>query len=283
MKTAPLVCALALAGCAAPALFPRDTQDAASLAAAETAFAAHSVREDMRAAFLAHFADDGVTVRSGWVNSNAFLKDRPAPPIVLDWRPAYVETARSGDFGLSTGPWKLTPKARPQEPGYGQFVSIWKREAGGEWKVAVDLGIAHEQAALWDRPLEAVTVRDGGMPVAGGIGTAEARFARDARIHGTRIAYRRNAADNLRFYRDGFVPLLGREQSLASPALVEEQPVYAIERMETARSGDFGYARGSYAAASAPTVPRGYFLRVWRLEAGEWKIALDVTNPAPGS
>ena len=118
------------------------TDGPASLAAAETEFGRHSVREDMRVAFLAAFADDGVFVRNGWTNSNAYLRDRPAPPIVLDWHPQYVEVAKSGELGLSTGPWKITSKADPTLPAsHGQFVSIWRRVGTGPWKVEVDLGI----------------------------------------------------------------------------------------------------------------------------------------------
>ena len=107
MKTLAFATA-ALAAAACTTVRPIDPP--ASLAAAETAFAAHSVREDMRVAFMAAFADDGVFVRNGWTLATASLKDRPAPPIVLDWRPVYTEVARSGELGLSTGPWKITSK-----------------------------------------------------------------------------------------------------------------------------------------------------------------------------
>ena len=56
--------------------------------------------------------------------------------------------------------------------------------------------------------------------------------------------------------------------------------VWRVEASETARSADFGYARGSYAAASAPDKPLGYFMRVWRFEPPAWRIVLDVVNPA---
>src|SRR3954469_11663458 len=103
MKTSPLVASLALAACALPA--PMADTDRLSLAAAESAFAAHSVREDMRTAFLANFADDGMFVRNGWLVSNTYLAGQKAPPIVLDWKPVYTEIAPSGELGLSTGPW----------------------------------------------------------------------------------------------------------------------------------------------------------------------------------
>src|SRR6202162_2571913 len=110
MRIVATFVAIALAGCAQHASRSSSLDIPAPLAAAESAFAAHSVREGMRAAFLAHFADDGVLVRDGWTNGNAYLAGRPDPPIVLDWRPVLAEVAASGEIGLSTGPWKLTSK-----------------------------------------------------------------------------------------------------------------------------------------------------------------------------
>ena len=280
MKSPALaLAAIAAAGCAA-SLSPQGMEPATSLAAAETAFAAHSMREDMRVAFLANFADDGVLVRNGWIVSNTYLSGRPAPPIALDWRPQYVEAASSGDLGLSTGPSKITSKAKPDTPPtYGQFVSIWRRVGTGPWKVEVDLGINHDDPVLWDRPLETRVVQGAGTPPAGGLDAAEQRFRSAAARDGARAAYRAHGADNLRFYRGGMAPAIGRDAALASPAMNDERLAYSIERAETARSGDFGYARGSYAAAAAPEKTLGYFMRAWRLEGGEWKVVMDVTNP----
>jgi hypothetical protein len=56
--------------------------------------------------------------------------------------------------------------------------------------------------------------------------------------------------------------------------------VWKIERMETARSGDLAYSRGAYASPAEPAKALGWFLRVWRAEAGTWRVILDVTNPA---
>lgn len=272
--------ALAAAGCAeAPVQdSPRDAP--LSLAAAELAFAAQSVLENMRSAFMDHFAADGVFVRDGWVNANAYLAERPAPPIVLDWKPVYTETAASGEIGLSTGPWKLTSKDKPDAaPSFGQFISIWKRAPGKPWKVAVDLGISHPGPVFWDAPLEAL-VAPGPGTAAQGIAEAEQRFAQDARADGLRSAYRRNASPRLRFYREGGSPASGLDRALASAAITDDRMDWTLQRSESARSNDFGYARGSYASAAAPGKPLGHYLRVWRLEAGVWRIALDVTNPA---
>ena len=206
MKTLPVLFAVALAGCAA---VPPSMDVPASLAAAETAFAAHSMRENMRPAFLANFADDGVTVRQmGWVVSNAYLATRPDPPITLDWRPQYVEVALSGELGLSTGPSKLTANAKPGEPRFGQYVSVWRRVEGGPWKVVVDLGIGNDGPKLWDQPLVAGYARGGHpSPDAGTIHAAEAAFTKDSTANGMRSAYAALGATNLRFYRDNGGPV----------------------------------------------------------------------------
>ena len=282
MRPALLFAALAVAGCAQQPTQPPAMDDAQSLAAAENAFAAHSVREDMRAAFLTAFADDGVFVRDGWTVSNDYLKAQPAPPIVLDWRAQHTEVAASGDLGLSTGPWKITSKEKPDAPPtFGQYVSVWRREAAGPWKVAVDLGIGHPQSALWDQPLETTSPSGASASASRGIEAAELDFVSDAHATSLPQAYAKHGAERMRFYRNGVQPAIGKSAALASPAMADQKLAWIVDGTEISSSRDFGYARGSFAAATAPTKPLGYFLRVWRFERSQWRIVMDVTNPAP--
>jgi ketosteroid isomerase-like protein len=279
--TAFLVAATLACGCAPLAPMDPVTASARSLAEAESAFAAHSLRENMRQAFLAHFAEDGVTVHGGWTNSNAYLAGRPNPPIVLDWRPAFVEVAGSRELGLSTGPWTLTPLKPGAATRHGQFVSVWRRDAAGVWKVAVDLGIGHAETALAAAPLEAR-----GVPAAGTPGTAtdlreaETAFTALSATQGLRAAYRAHASVDLRWYRDESTPHVGLAAALASPRLGEDQMAWTVERLEVARSGDLGYAIGHYGKSGASAVA-GHYLRVWHRENGAWRIVMDVTNDVP--
>lgn len=275
-RTAAFAAALALAACAH---LPPAMDVPASLAAAESAFAAHSVREDMRAAFLAAFAEDGVMVRNGWTVSNAFLANRAAPPIVLEWRPQYVEVAASGELGLSTGPSRITSKQKPDTPpAYGQFVSIWRRAPGRPWKVEVDLGISHPQPALWSDALQLRTVP---AVAAGGesLDEAEADFQRRLATGGARAAYGARGARDLRLFRSGGAP--APVAALSLPPLPDRPLAWTVERSVTAASGDFGYTRGAFAALAAPAEALGWYLRVWRREAGGWRVFVDVVNPAP--
>ena len=200
--------------------------------------------------------------------------------IVLDWRPQYVEVAAAGDLGLSTGPWKITSRKDPKaDPAYGQFVSIWRREGGGPWKVAVDLGIGNPEPSLWPAPLEARQRPAAAASSAGSITDAEARFAQVSRGKDPRAAYEAMGAEDLRFYRDGEPPSASRTRALASPAMAQRW-AWTVERSEVSSSNDLGYARGYYTSADQPSRKAGYFMRAWRREAGGWRIVMDVINPA---
>lgn len=273
MRLLPLA-ALVAASCAS---LPSGDDPARSLAAAETAFAAHSMREDLRAAFLAAFAPDGVFVRGDWTVARPWLEPRAAPPIALDWRPVHVEAARSGEMGLSTGPWRITPKGRADAGDFGQFVSIWTREPGGPWKVAVDIGISHPAPTLWDAPLEARL--SPGIPGSEPLAQAEAAFSRDSSAEGMQAAWTRWGAEDVRVYREGAAPFIGRD-AVARDARDETRIAAVPDVVRTAASGEFGYVRGAIHPAGDAQAVCGYYLHVWRHEAAGWRLALDVVNPA---
>ncbi|NOT33743.1 MAG: hypothetical protein HOP12_06180 [Candidatus Eisenbacteria bacterium] len=119
------------------------TTAAAELAKAEQGFAKLSVDTHMKTAFTTWLAGHSILFKPGPVDGQKFYRDRPEPKGVLDWAPAFVEVSGDGQFGFSTGPWTYQ-RARDQSPiAFGRFVSIWKREGAGEWRVLLDTGISH--------------------------------------------------------------------------------------------------------------------------------------------
>jgi ketosteroid isomerase-like protein len=250
------------------------------VAAAERAFAAESVRTDMRAAFLANFAPGGMMVSGGWVDAHALLGPRAAPPIVLDWRPWHVEAAASGELALSTGPWKRKPRAAEGAVAHGQFVSIWRRQQDGRWKVEVDLGISHPQPWAAQGSDDFIPAPAPAAQAGTRLQEAEAAFVKTSMLEGPRAAYAAHASERVLLYRDGHAPMRGRAAALESSAPPEVPTTWFAERIVVARSDDFAYVRGYYTDRPDPGHVRGYFLRVWRREAGTWHIVMDVANPA---
>jgi hypothetical protein len=60
---------------------------------------------------------------------------------VLAWHPLEVFAAKAGDMGVSRGRWTLTPKAAGKSIA-GSYVTVWRRDAKGEWKGLIDIGNA---------------------------------------------------------------------------------------------------------------------------------------------
>lgn len=62
------------------------------------------------------------------------------PGFSVSWKPTLVEVATSGDMGYTVGAYELTM----QDPygatinDHGKYVTVWKKQADGSWKVAVD-------------------------------------------------------------------------------------------------------------------------------------------------
>ena len=227
----------------------------------------------MRAAFLAAFADDGVFVRDGWIGEQRLPARRARPRRSCSTGARCTSRSRaSGELGLSTGPCE-DHAARPSPttpPAYGQFVSVWRREArAGRGRSRSTWASAMPSPRSGTQPLDA---RRSPRPRAARrerSPQAEARFAaRCARARRARRvrapAARATCASTAAATRP---PRRARRRSPRA-GMTERRIVWTVERIETARSGDFGYARGRYAAPrSARRARSGWYLRVWRREA----------------
>ncbi|MEJ0085862.1 MAG: hypothetical protein WDO72_09275 [Pseudomonadota bacterium] len=58
-----------------------------------------------------------------------------APTAPFSWTPEIVEVQEGGTLALSSGP-VLSPEGKR----IATFTSIWRREAGGEWRIVFDRG-----------------------------------------------------------------------------------------------------------------------------------------------
>ena len=139
---------LVLAGCQqAPPPQAPDTR-----AADETAIRA--AEADMAKAFAAldpaktasFYTDDIVgmsadsPVIQGRENMQKYFETMMKEKPELSWAPVKVEVARSGDLAYSWGKGKLSMKGKKGKvtETTAKYVSVWKKQADGSWKIAVD-------------------------------------------------------------------------------------------------------------------------------------------------
>ena len=103
------------------------------------------VAQHGHAAFVTHFAEEGVEVvdGGGFDNKEAIRKQPPWPEgTSLTWTPVKAEMAASGDLGYTYGNYVYTAKNKDGKlvANYGKYTSIWKKQKDGQWKVVVDMG-----------------------------------------------------------------------------------------------------------------------------------------------
>lgn len=263
-----------------------------SLVKAEKAFSAMSVEKGSKDAFLAFVADDGVLFRPEPVPGLQFTRDNPPIPDILIWRPAYADVAASADLGYTTGPYEVRKKDTKQLLGAGQFMSVWKKQADGTWKVVADIGIPHRRFEAGeptvDGPEAPIRLAEGRQAAAQtGAATDKAalmaldrEFSQAVAAKGAVAVYDERLTDDARLLRFAAKPYLGKDA--ARKALAGDKDDKAWEPMadDVSRAGDLGYTYGSYQVAGQ--ADKGYYLRVWKRQAGgPWKLALDITNPPP--
>lgn len=66
----------------------------------------------------------------------------------MRWEPDGGHGAASGDLAVTTG--RYTRTRNDEVVGTGRYVSVWKRNADGEWKGAIDLGAPDPQPVQED-------------------------------------------------------------------------------------------------------------------------------------
>ena len=257
----------------------------------EQAFSKMAEDKNVRDAFMAFIADDGLLFRPGAVNGKKWMTEHPVPPSdkkpLLAWQPSFAGMAASGDMGFTTGPWEAKADIKDEKPsGYGHFVTVWKKQADGSWKFVVDLGISHPQSggpqAHWEpegmeketfKPIDVAVSRESLL-------NRDRKYSADVLGQGLAKTFSGYAAPDVRLYRSAGIPFIGREASAEAIAKTKGQVTWQPIASDTSRAGDLGYTHGTYEVADATkkVIEHGSYVRIWKKENGAWRIVMDVTN-----
>jgi ketosteroid isomerase-like protein len=252
-----------------------------AMTSAEKKFHETGQEKGTRAAFLEWLAPDAIIFRPGPVNGQESWSKRPESGLDLVWEPSFAAVARSGDFGFDTGPsrWRANRK-EPAFTGYGHFISIWKKQKDGAWKVALDCGIENTRSDV-KPPLRLATPKNHGQGTLESLEQTQSAFSALAKRDFTK-AFREFGTDEVRVYRDGSFPTVGKKAGVE--LLGPEQSGVSIEVMKSdvSSSGDLAYSYGSCSDTRTQPARAGYFLQIWQTDAaGAWKLVLDWQKPLP--
>ena len=274
----------------------KSVTDFQSMVDTERAFAKMSEEQGIRPAFMMFIADDGILFRPAAVKGKQWMKEHPLPPSDkrphLTWYPTIAGIGLMRDMGYTTGPWEFKADINDAKPvAWGHFLTVWKRQPDRSWKFAIDLGISNpkpDQAALaWQLPNN---YREGNIGSTGdpkvdtiALLTRDREFSAASATRGARAAFVDYAAPDVRVYRDGKAPFVGREA--ASAALPATPAVWTWAPAAGEASSDLGYTYGSYNVLgngpASKVIESGNYMRIWKSGAKGWQVLFDLTNPIP--
>lgn len=270
----------------------------ASLIEAERTFSRLSGAKGIREAFLTWLAPDAIVFRPAPVEGRpVYEKMDPANPTVLTWEPEVADVAASGELGYTSGPYQVRPGRGAEPTGFGHYVSVWKKQPDGAWKVLLDVGVQHDRPTTLvpvetmvppapeaaRQPLSPRALQDEELAFGQRAGT----LIKEAGTKGLRKALSAASTDDIRVLRPGRLPGVGREAlkdlvPAAAGRIVRGSPERrASYQVLVSWSGDIACSYGTSGSwKDRTTVETSAYLRIWRKnDTGIWKICLDIELP----
>jgi ketosteroid isomerase-like protein len=256
----------------------------------ERAFAQTAKVKGLRDSFLEYFSADSIALVPAPESAVERLRAQPSVPfseLEIVWEPRLGDIAASNDIGWLTGPSTITNHSAAQPvPRYGNYLSVWRREPDGRWRVYIDVGAPVPELPAF-RP--GFTRMPFGDRYAGGEGKEAATRAlakadgllneRIAAI-GAAKAYTERMTSESRLHRPGLPTAVGPAAISARASGVAGSMSATFAAAEAARSGDVGFSYGTYDLKGSPS-EQGAYVRIWTRDAsGAWFVVVDVAQPS---
>ena len=281
-RVCPSIITIALLCLVTCSLFAQADSVAVQLARTEREFSRTAGMKGIKSAFLAYLDDQSTVFYPRPVNGREAISADPETPGSLVWWPSVVEVASSGDLGFTTGPSEYrSGDSTDKAVHYGHFVSVWRKNREGSWKVLLDIGTGYPEQ---ERKNEIVRFRQlhpraKDLPAEKNIGrsgllASDTAFSNLGMELSSDSALMNFGAEGVRVYRPGAFPAEGKRNVRA---LLGEEKIFRFifNDGQVSSAGDFGFTYGIAINATSDT---SNYVRIWRKE-DRWKVLVDVMKP----
>jgi hypothetical protein len=260
-----------------------------SLVAAENYFSALAKKDGSKEAFLKVSDDESLIFRPDPVKVKDFYgKGTVDGPGQLSWVPVYAKISQSGDWGFTTGPYTFLGSP-DTEPSYGQYLSVWKADFKGVWKLALDLGISH-QKPLKEPELnftDPVSIKfnkqisPARLKQRQEIITTTDKLYSNTLIKDQNLAHDVFMAENARLLFPGEEPVIGKARINnfvgKNQISIESEPL----RADRALGSDLAYSYGIAYVTKKKVITKYHYVRIWESqEEHKWNVILEIYTPA---
>jgi len=246
-------------------------KSASELTIAEQQFANDAATNTIKEAFMNVLMEESIVFRPHPMNGRyAYTIDTRPDSAYLFWKPELVSISQGGDFGYSTGPW-YAKRGKNSGPikGFGNFVTIWKKDQHGTWKVILDKGVNYSN--LGERKTTLITKLPTQKVTRANV-TLEDILAMDSKaFSGNELPM---CTEESLFFRHFRYP-----EKLTDDLKKEIKTYTAWSPINggLAPYGDMAFSYGTYLALKDGEKLDGYYLRIWTRDTKDhWTIAIDL-------
>ena len=259
-----------------------------SLVAAENYFAAKAKENGVRDAFLRVSDNETLVFRPDAVKAEDFYDKKELDPVDLIWEPSYARISRSGDWGFTTGPYIYTAFSDSTKS-YGQYLSIWRANKKGIWKLALDIGTPHPKPAKeirmdftdakdfkFFRQLSPVRLKQREEMI-----LASDRLLANALTKSTALGYNTFLGEDARLIFPGIEPVIGKENI---NKFIYDQGINIFSEPALANrslGSDLAYSYGTAQVTTNTRTAKYNYVRIWESQEGfKWNVIVELFSPA---
>ena len=260
-----------------------------SLVAAENYFESLVSSKGIKKGFSAIANENTILFRPDPIKALDFIKKAKRDSSQLSWGAAFAKISKSGDWGFTTGPYtyKLSPKS--EQISFGQYVSVWRANDKGVWKLALDAGITHNKPKKEEKLVyvDAVTGKFFHQRSDVRLQQREDMIMTSDRLFATTLKAYKNLAynvflgENARMLFPGYEPLIGRRNITDFLRYQELSINTEFVEADRALGGDLAYSYGKATVTKNKVVKMYNYVRIWEVQEGfKWNVILEVFTPS---
>lgn len=257
--------------------------EVASVVTAEENFNKLVERKGIKDGFLSVADPEGIVFKPNAIKITEFYNSIDKQPGKLSWQPKFARISANGDLGFTAGPYVYQNGKTDDDKVYGDYLSIWRLDADGKFKLLVDLGIQHpepEQEAVTDFKEPDLTKQKAPSkdPFAGkNILVATDKTLNHSLELSALAAYKEFLSPEARYYFPGFEPMTGTDKILKF--LDNEGISISAETVNVGRStsNDLAYTYGTARIKKGNIVNNYNYVRIWEIDAShKWNMLLEI-------
>jgi hypothetical protein len=145
----------------------------------------------------------------------------------------------------------------------------------------VDIGVSHDKPAAYTTELAAPSYGSSPNDINTSAADTANAFFEIAGQMGLSKAYQTYSAKNIRSFREGSLPMIGKDK-LLSYVKKGKTRTSLTKRTVFFGSADIAYVTNSYSQTKQDkSVEKGNYMQIWKFIDGRWQIVLDIFKPVP--